>query len=48
MENHDVAYQKSRNSWRIRLIFELDRDIGATLLCKKFQGRAIVISGVIV
>ena len=41
-------YRKSENSERIRLIFELDRDIDVTMLCKKFEGCEVIISGVIV
>ena len=37
MENQGVAYRKSENSERIRLIFELDRDIDVTMLCEKFE-----------
>ena len=48
MGNQDVAYRKSENSERIRLIFELDRDIYVTMLCKKFEGCEAIISGVIV
>ena len=48
IENQDVAYRKSENSERIRLIFELDRDIDVTMLCKKFEGCEVIISGVIV
>ena len=48
IENQDVAYRKSENSERIRLIFELDRDIDVTMLCKKFEGFEAIISGVIV
>jgi hypothetical protein len=48
MENQDAAYGKSENSERIRLIFELDRDIDVTMLCTKFEGCEAIISGVIV
>ena len=48
MGNQDVAYRKSENSERIRLIFELDRDIDVTMLCEKFEGCEAIISGVIV
>jgi hypothetical protein len=48
IENQGVAYGKSENSERIRLIFELDRDIDVTMLCEKFEGCEAIISGVIV
>ena len=48
MGNQDVAYRKSENSEPVRLIFELDRDIYVTMLCKKFEGCEAIISGVIV
>ena len=48
IENQDVACRKSENSERIRLIFELDRDIDVTMLCEKFEGCEAIISGVIV
>jgi hypothetical protein len=48
IENQGVAYRKSENSERIRLIFELDRDIDVTMLCEKFEGCEAIISGVIV
>ena len=46
--NQDVVYRKSENTERIRLIFELDRDIDGTMLCTKFEGCTAIISGVIV
>jgi hypothetical protein len=33
----DNFFNKSAISWRIILIFELDRDINETILCTKFQ-----------
>ena len=48
IENQGVAYRKSENSERIRLIFELNRDIDVTMLCEKFEGCEAIISGVIV
>ena len=45
---HRKIYRKSENSERIRLIFELDRDIDVTMLCEKFEGCEAIISGVIV
>ena len=48
MGNQDVAYRKSENSEPIRLIFELDRDIYVKMLCKKFEGCEVIISGVTV
>jgi hypothetical protein len=48
IENQGVAYRKSENSERIRLIFELNRDIDVTMLYEKFEGCEAIISGVIV
>ena len=45
---HRKIYRKSENSERIRLIFELDRDIDVTMLYEKFEGCEATISGVIV
>ena len=35
--NNDNFFDNSAISWRILLIFELDRDIDETILCTKFQ-----------
>ena len=35
--NDDNFFDSSVISWRIILIFELDRDIDETILCTKFQ-----------
>ena len=35
--NDDNFFDSSVISWRIILIFELDRDIAETILCTKFQ-----------
>ena len=35
--NNDNFFNNSAISWRIILIFELDRDIDETILCTKFQ-----------
>ena len=35
--NNDNFFNNSAISWRILLIFELDRDIDETILCTKFQ-----------
>ena len=35
--NNDNFFDNSSISWRIILIFELDRDIDETILCIKFQ-----------
>ena len=34
---NDNFFDNSAISWRILLIFELDRDIDETILCTKFQ-----------
>ena len=43
-----LPIENQKNSERIRRIFEFDRDIDVTMLCKKFKGCEDIISGVVV
>jgi len=46
--NNDNFYDNSAISWRIILIFELDRDIDEIILCTKFHDNWMSLSRVIV
>ena len=45
--NNDNVFDNSAISWRILLIFELDRDINETELCTKFHHDLTLLSKVI-